>query len=330
MRSAALRVLLSVILAACGLAASAAVARGQALDPIATVTSVVSPILSQTPVVDDPTEPADDATDGSSLLDSLSGTSGSPAAGSDSESTPQAGGGDKAGSSTGPRSARRSEPGTPRTRFDRLPRRYELLLERIEFGRNPEANLARLRALLASATPELRARVVRLVRLEILRLEEGGVTARERRAVRRLRAVLVEARAWSAVSGRTTVLSFTRVSEVGFGPPSRGSDPAPAPHQEAMTQRPEGRAAEEGGGGGGEKALPAFRWPGSALETFLWLALGAVMAGLTLLLAGSPSDWPRNGRGTALAAAPSGVAVVGIVLTGIAIGVLAALLPLLF
>jgi hypothetical protein len=332
MRSAALRVVLCAILAACGLAASSAVARGQDLDPIATVTSVVSTILSQTTVVDDPTEPVSGAgaTDGSSLTDVLSGTGGALGAGSGSEASAPSG--EEGGSSSGPRSARRSEPGTPRTRFDRLPRRYEVLLERIEFGHNLKANIARLRALLAAASPELRARVLRLLRMEIRRLEQGGVTARERPALRRLRTLLALAREWSAKGGTTTALtafSLTRVAGLGPGPLSSGStDPVPSAAPLRVFRGENGGRADEGE----EKSLPAFPGgvPDSALETHWWFVVGAMMVGLALLLAGSRSQWPRVGRGTAVAAGPSGMAVIGVVLTGIAVGIAAAILPLLF
>ena len=77
-----------------------------------------------------------------------------------------------------------------RTRFDRLPRRLEALLERIELGRNVRANLRRLEDALASASPQLRSRVLRLIRAEIDRLQRGGTTPRERRAIERLRLAL--------------------------------------------------------------------------------------------------------------------------------------------
>jgi hypothetical protein len=262
------------------------------------------------------------------LTDVLSETGGSLAGGSESESTSPSG--EEGGSSTGSRSARRSEPGTPRTRFDRLPRRYELLLERIEFGHNFKANIARLRALLAAASPELRARVLRLLRMEIRRLEQGGVTARERPALRRLRTLLVLAREWSAEGVTTTAFSVTRVAGLGPGPLSSGStDPVPSAAPLSVSRGDSGAGADEGGE---ERSLPAFPGglPDSALETLWWCAVGAMMVGLALLLAGSRSQWPRVGRGTAVAAGPSGVAVIGVVLTGIAVGIAAAVLPLLF
>jgi hypothetical protein len=75
------------------------------------------------------------------------------------------------------------------TRFDRLPRRYERLLERILAGRDVDANLRRLERLLASTPPRLRARILRLVRREIAALEQGRITPEERRRIKRLHRV---------------------------------------------------------------------------------------------------------------------------------------------
>jgi hypothetical protein len=166
-------------------------------DPIGTVTSVLSPIASQTTVVSDLTSDltGDSTASGSGLTEAVSGSidavsepgvlfgSGT----TDATSSGASGGSGSASSgdaSSG--SAKSSNRGSPRTKFDRLPRRYETLLERIESGRHVRANIARLRALLASASPELRARVLRLIRLEIRRLERGGLTGRERAAAQRL------------------------------------------------------------------------------------------------------------------------------------------------
>ena len=178
MRCAAIRVLLLVILTLAGVASSAAMAGAQLLDPIGTVTSAISTITSQTTVVSDLSGSVTSATSsGSGETNAASGADG----GSGSVSSGDASSG----------SATDSNRGSPRTRFDRLPRRYESLLERIESGRHVRANLARLGALLASSSPQLRARVMRFIRLEIRRLERGGLTRRERAAVQRLRTVLI-------------------------------------------------------------------------------------------------------------------------------------------
>ena len=75
------------------------------------------------------------------------------------------------------------------TRFDRLPRRFERLLEQLLAGRHVDANLRRLEQLLASASPRLRARILRLVRREIRALEQGRTTPEERRRIKRLHRV---------------------------------------------------------------------------------------------------------------------------------------------
>jgi hypothetical protein len=176
MRCAAIRVLLLVILALAGVASSAAMAGAQLLDPIGTVTSAISTITSQTTVVSD--------LSGSVTSATSSGTTDTTSSGADGGSGSVSSGDASSGSATG------SNRGSPHTRFDRLPRRYESLLERIESGRHVRANLARLAALLASSSPQLRARVMRFIRLEIRRLERGGLTRRERAAVQRLRTAL--------------------------------------------------------------------------------------------------------------------------------------------
>jgi hypothetical protein len=207
MRSAAVRVLLLVIFALGGVASSAAMAGAQLLDPIGTVTSAISPITSQTTVVSDLTGSVTSATSGGSgatdavsgatgavsgVIDAVSGSGALSGYGTTNATSSGADGGSGSVSSgdASSGSATDSNRGSPHTRFDRLPRRYESLLERIESGRNVRANIARLRALLASASPQLRARVMRFIRLEIRRLERGGLTRRERAAVQRLRTLL--------------------------------------------------------------------------------------------------------------------------------------------
>jgi hypothetical protein len=129
------------------------------------------------------------------LLTQATSGSGSTVTGggtSSGGSTASSGGGSTASSSgSGSRrtSARSSRPRI-KTRFDRLPRRLETLLERIELGRNVRANLRRLEAALASVSPEMRSRVLRLLRAEIARLRRGGVTPVERRRIERLRLAL--------------------------------------------------------------------------------------------------------------------------------------------
>jgi hypothetical protein len=129
------------------------------------------------------------ATLSTSSAPSVGGTSGGGSTGgstsSGSTATSEASGGSaRAGSPEGPRSS--SSARSRRTKFDRLPRRFETLLERIEFGRNVRANIRRLEHLLASASPAVRARVLRLLRAEIRRLRADGVTKAERSRIERL------------------------------------------------------------------------------------------------------------------------------------------------
>jgi hypothetical protein len=123
----------------------------------------------------------------------VTGTTGGAGGSTSGDGSTSSGSSTTSGSSGG--SARSSQRGDGksgsratrhRTKFDRLPRRFETLLERIEFGRNVRANIRRLEHLLASASPAVRARVLRLLRAEIRRLRADGVTRAERSRIERL------------------------------------------------------------------------------------------------------------------------------------------------
>ncbi|HEY3105532.1 MAG TPA: hypothetical protein VGJ49_01915 [Gaiellaceae bacterium] len=210
MRLPAVRALLCTALLLGGITSGAAIAG--TVDPIDTITSAVSTVVGQTTVVSDLAGTATGATAGTSAATSSGSlaqvTSSLTGSGTQSSSD--------GGSSAQPkRRASASNPGSPRTRFDRLPRRYELLLERIELGHHVRANLARLKALLASASPEFRARLLRLIRAEISRLERGGLTPSERSAVRRLQ-FLIEVIGAPTAGGATAAQSF-RTARVAAG-----------------------------------------------------------------------------------------------------------------
>jgi hypothetical protein len=113
------------------------------------------------------------------------------------------------------RSASDSGASRPRikTRFDRLPRRLETLLERIELGQNVRANLRRLERALASASPEMRTRVLRLIRAEIARLRRGGTTPRDRRRIERLRFALETLTRGSPPAAELSPTSGVAISE---------------------------------------------------------------------------------------------------------------------
>jgi len=314
MRSAASRVLLLLILALGGMAGSAAIAGAQLLDPIGTVTSGISPITSQTTVVSDLTgsvtsatssgsgatgavsgatgavsgatdavSGATDAVSGSGAL-SGSGTTNATSSGADGGSGSASSGDASSGSATD------SNRGSPHTRFDRLPRRYESLLERIESGRHVRANIARLRALLASASPQLRARVMRFIRLEIRRLERGGLTRRERAAVQRLRTLLTTLQGQASRPAPQEPLSLRRVegSRILRGTVSAGGvSAATAGSESGLAGSRPSSGSDEAGSASPRLPLPLLPplsdppyWP---LLILLWTAIAC----LVLLLSGS-------------------------------------------
>jgi hypothetical protein len=135
MRPAATRAFTMLLLAVSGMLTGSAAAGS--LDPIGTATSVVSTVTSQATVVSGLTgsvssdsalgtiggalESTDAATGSALFPDSQAASGFSPDAGGGSPSTSR----DRsAGSANG------SNAGSPRTRFHRLPKRYEMLLER--------------------------------------------------------------------------------------------------------------------------------------------------------------------------------------------------------
>jgi hypothetical protein len=318
MRSAAMRVLLLVVLALGGAASSAAMAGAQLLDPIGTVTSAISPITSQTTVVSnltgsvtsatssgsgatDAVSGATDAVSGatdavSGTIDVLSGTidavSGSGAlsgSGTSSATSSGADGGSGSASSgdASSRSATDSNRRSPHTRFDRLPRRYESLLERIESGRHVRANIARLRALLASASPQLRARVMRFIRLEIRRLERGGLTRQERAAVQRLRTLLTTLQGQMPRLAPQEPLTLGRVEGSGilWATPSGGGVSAATAGSESGSAPRSTSGRDEASGATPRLPLPGLP-PSWEPPYLLLLLLWAAIACLVLLLTG--------------------------------------------
>lgn len=225
MTSAARRALPVVCAAVFGLTSGSAPAQTE-LDPLQTVTGAVGDATTATndpvqdvittvdQVVDTVSGSADGATGGTSggVTDSVSGTtdsvsdttgavtgtggSTSTAGGTSSgtsggTSSGTSGGGSTASGSGGSGGGKAAARGTRQhTAFDRLPRRFELLLERIEFGRNVRANLRRLEQAFASATPAQRARILRLLKTEIKHLRKDGLTAGERARINRLQRAL--------------------------------------------------------------------------------------------------------------------------------------------
>jgi hypothetical protein len=276
-----------VVLALGGVSSGAAMA-GVQLDPIGTVTSAISTITSQTTVVSDLTDStisgSSGATDAlSGATDAISG-SGVLSGSGTTNATSSADGG--SGSASSGDAATASNRGSPHTRFDRLPRRYERLLERIESGRDVRANIARLRALLASASPQLRARVIRLIRLEIRRLERGGLTRRERAAVQRLRTLLTTLQGDASRPAPQAPLSLWRVEGSGIlwaTLSDAGVSAATAGSESGSRVRP-GSGRDEAGSATPRLPLPLVppSWdPPYLLLLLLWIAIACLVLLLT-------------------------------------------------
>ena len=352
MRSAAIRVLLLVMLALVGVASSAAMAGAQLLDPIGTVTSAISTITSQTTVVSDLTGSVTSATgSGSGATDAVSGATDAVWGATDavsgatdavfgsgalfgSETTNETASGADGGSGSASSgdassaSATDSNRGSPHTRFDRLPRRYESLLERIESGRHVRANIARLQALLASASPQLRARVMRFIRLEIRRLERGGLTRRERAAAQRLRTLLNTLQAQASRPTTQGPLSVGRVEGSGILWPTQGGEgvaAATAGSGSGSGRRPtSGRDAASSA----SPRLPLPLLPPSWDPPYLLLLLVlAAIACLVLLLTGPPRHLlPSPVRGMVEVRRPEVLALAVVIGLGLVLGLVTLLL----
>jgi hypothetical protein len=328
MRSAAVRVLLLATLGLCGVCSGAAMA-GTQVDPLGTVASAISTIAAQTTVASDLIGSATSATGetaGSGAADALSGsgaTDGLSGLGSSSASSSDSGGSasSSSGASRSGRDRTGSGRGTRHTRFDRLPRRYEILLERIESGTNVRRNLARLRALLASASPELRARIMRLIRMEVRRLEKGGLTRRERAAVRRLRRLLTRLDGQVVRTATPQSFSLGRLAGAGgtaasvahvAGVSASGAGPRTGSAARNPTSQREGLGL----------AIPKLPLPppGSP-STLFWpiLVALAVMGGLLLILvtAGSRNSFPSPARGMVAVSLPDILAFAMAVVVGL-------------
>ena len=254
-------------------------------DVLATATSAVDePVGTVTSTADDVVGTADDVV--GSVTSTASGAAGSLVAGtsagpqtilqgatsssstgtnsSDSRGTTSSDGGRPGGS----RGDRRTPGRSYHTRFDRLPRRAEVLLERIELGRNVRANLRRLEALLRRS-PDLRTEVARALRAEIARLRKGGLTHVERRQLRRL-VRLQQALAPQASGSSATLGSSSSSATLGSsGSPSpnalAGVESAAASRQNATSQSDVAGAHAQreasGSGNGILGTLPLPGWP---------------------------------------------------------------------
>lgn len=348
MASAAIRILLFVSLVFGGLSGSAAA--GIQLDPADTLNSTVSTVTTQTGDITDAIGSGDDATDDltgavDDTTDAVTGSvndatgsvssgsatesvtnvlSGSTSSGADSTSSSgsntsmSSGGSGETTSTSSRQSASASNRGSPRTRFDRLPARYETLLERIASGFRVQASIAQLRALLANASPELRATILRLIRAEIRRLEKGGLTPKERAAVRRLTPLLKAfqaSRLPDRISLRDGAASLPAASSYGRAQVAGANTGPPLSSERA------GSGGDEAERGSGAPSGPLFPLPSPPGPAYWLLVLLAAIAGALWLGARAPRHvLPTGVRGiveirgaeiSALAATIGLIAVVG-------------------
>ena len=245
-----------------------------------------------------------------SITGALSGSSGSGAGGTSSGggsgSSPNSG---RSSSSSGDRPA--SNRGSPRTRFDRLPRQYERLLERIESGVDVRASSARLRALLATASPSLRTQISRLIRQEIRRLRKGGLTHQERAALRRLTPLL------KALEASRPPVGISPPSDTASLPATSSERPAQIAGIRDASLRSERPAAS---GSGGSELTPLFPFPlPSPPGPIYWLpVLLAAIAGCLWLAARAPRNVLPSGvrgfvevRGAELSGLAALIAIIG-------------------
>jgi hypothetical protein len=307
--TSAARILLLVSLVFGGLSGSAAA--GIQLDPADTLNSTVSTATTQTGDITDAIGSVDDTTDavtgsvndatgsvgsGSATTESVTESvtnvlSGSTSSGADSTSSSgsntsvSSGGSGETTSTSSRQSASASNRGSPRTRFDRLPARYETLFERIESGFRVQASIAQLRALLANASPELRATILRLIRAEIRRLEKGGLTPRERAAVRRLTPLLKAfqvSRLPDRISLRDGTASLPAALSYGRAQVAGANTGPPLSSERA------GSGADEAERGSGAPSGPFFPLPSPPGPAYWLLVLLAAIAGALWLGARAP------------------------------------------
>jgi hypothetical protein len=236
-RSACIGLILAVCLATGGSAAAQVVpdVEDTTSDVVGTVTSTADDVLNDVVgneggVVGGATDGVGSATDGlAGALVPLTGSGGEASGSTSARRGRDSGRAEARGGSSRPQE---------RTRFDRLPRRLEALLERIELGRNVRANLRRLEEALESASPALRARVLRLIRAEIDRLQRGGTTPHERRRIERLRLALERLDETPVAAPEPAIAAVPGEPVMGVG-----SETDPLPSTGALGHRAEGDGA---------------------------------------------------------------------------------------
>jgi hypothetical protein len=213
--------------------------------------------------------------------------------GSGADSSGEAGSSGESDKSTSSRAEARSgsETGHARpgrayqSRFDRLPRRVELLLERIELGRHIQANLRRLQALLADS-PWLRARVLRALKAEIARLRAHGVTAADRRKIRRL--VLVQKTLDSPAANPAPFLSSPAGVEHGNVSHVQHEGGVSAARASGSSNREVGLSEKDG--------LPSVLMPETDREGTFWVGILLFSLALLAAAAGATNHLRRSLR----------------------------------
>jgi hypothetical protein len=332
--SAARRALPVVCAAVFGLTSGSAPAQTE-LDPLQTVTGAVGDgttatsdpvqdvITTVDQVVDTVSGSTDGATGGTSggVTDSVSGTTDSVSdtagavtgtggststaggtSGTSGGTSTTSGSGGSGGSGGGKAAARGTR---QHTAFDRLPRRFELLLERIEFGRNVRANLRRLEQAFASATPEQRARILRLIKTEIKHLRKDGLTAGERARINRLQRalkILTRPTTTPTPTPSTPLHTLANAEDItafttGGASASSGS-PGKLPFTGGSSPAPREPGAQAPADEGREGSLFGLPSTGSEPSLGVYLALAAVLllAFAALALAAAPPHLVPAGR----------------------------------
>ena len=148
-----------------------------------------------------------------------------------------------------------------------------------------QASIAQLRALLANASPELRATTLRLIRAEIRRLEKGGLTPKERAAVRRLTPLLKAfqaSRLPDRISLRDGTASLPAASSYGRAQVAGANTGPPLSSERA------GSGGDEAERGSGAPSGPFFRLPSPPGPAYWLLVLLAAIAGALWLGARAP------------------------------------------
>lgn len=262
----ALRIGALVVTSLLGVVSGIALA-GQNIDPVGTVTSLVSSVGGQTTVVSSVVSTATESVDGA-----LSG----------------GGGGGKTG---------REKPTRIKTMFDRLPRRFEVLLERIEVGQKVGASMRRLERALADAPPRLRARVLRLVRAEIRRLQHGGVSPAERGRLQRLHRLERVLTQPGGPAGYSSGTSMPPGASSRRTAPTSTSPSDSRPFTGSRLSSPSRPREPKGEGGDGSRLDRPPEWesriPLGVLAVLLVLLFVALIA---LLLAAVPAESLPRGR----------------------------------